>query len=302
MLRELTSSVDAWTANGIRYPLSALLYWPILWAFYRAGQLSWRSVAACVVPAGLAFAAQMLWAWAPYHLPASAIGFFARISLIWALLGAMLLFANERKLLSVPGFYVGLILSVAGFVVMSISKGFLDAEVTLLGIGIISLCSAFFGLYAVSVRWFLREIHPLAAFGIVSQLVSLGTLVPMFLLGDLADLTEMSASGWTLLCTSSVIGIAVGHALMYTSVQRMGASIPSAVGTLTPFVTVFLAGIFLGESLSPLEWAAGLAMVIGALILLAKQDCVLRQRTEPSGGEQDLQEHQAESRQKEPGV
>lgn len=282
MLRQLTGSIDAWTANGIRYPLSAVLYWPILWVFYRAGQISWRAIAACLVPAGLAFAAQVLWAWAPYHLPASAIGFFARLSLVWAVLAAMLLFADERKLLSVPGFYVGLLLSLVGFAVMAISKGFLDAEVTLLGVAIISLCSVFFGLYAVSVRWFLRGIHPLAAFGIVSNLVSLATLAPMFLLGDLADLAVMSASAWTLLCSSSVVGIAVGHVLMYTSVQRMGATIPSAVGTLTPFVTVFFAGIFLGESLSLLEWVAGLAMVTGALVLLAKQQYVLRQPTEPS--------------------
>ncbi len=283
MLRQLTGSIDAWTANGIRYPLAALLYWPILWAFYRTGQIGWRSIAACLVPAGLAFAAQVLWAWAPYYLPASAIGFFARLSLAWALLAAMLLFADERKLLSVFGFYAGLLLSIVGFVIMSVSKGFLDADVTPLGVAIISLCSVFFGLYAVTVRWFLRGIHALAAFGIVSNIVSLGTLTFMFLLGDLTDLAEMPVSDWILLCSSSVVGIAVGHVLMYTSVQRLGATIPSAIGTLTPFVTVFFAGIFLGESLSPLEWGGGLAMVIGALILLTKQQHVLRQPAEPRG-------------------
>jgi drug/metabolite transporter (DMT)-like permease len=231
----------------------------------------------------LAFGAQVLWAWAPYHLPASAIGFFARLALLWSILAAMLLFADERKLLSVFGFHVGLVLSIVGFVILSISKGFSDEDVTLLGVGIISLCSLFFGLYAVSVRLFLRGIHPLAAFGIVSNLVSLGTLTCMFLLGALDDLAVMSAADWILLCSSSVVGIAVGHVLMYTSVQRMGATIPSAIGTLTPFVTVFFAVIFLGESLRLLEWGGGLAMVIGALILLNTQQHVLRQPRETSG-------------------
>jgi drug/metabolite transporter (DMT)-like permease len=272
MLRQLTRDVDAWTANGIRYPLSALLYWPVLWAFWRAGQLSWRGVASCLVPAGLALAAQVLWALAPYYLPASAIGFFHRISLVWALLAALLLFPDERRLLSVPGFYAGMLLSVGGFVVLSISKGLFDAEVSWMGILIITVCSSFFGLYAVSVRWFLRGIHPLPAFGTVAQIVALGTLPPMFLFGNLSDLSGLSAGGWTLLATSSVLGIALGHVLMYTSVQRMGATIPSSVGTLAPFVTVSLAVAFLGESLTAMEWSAGLAMVVGALILLGTQD------------------------------
>ncbi len=64
--------------------------------------------------------------------------------------------------------------------------------------------------------------------------------------------------------------------MMYTAVQRMGASIPSAVGTLTPMVTVALAAVFLGESLTVIEWVGGLAMLIGAMVLLGEQPIVLR--------------------------
>ncbi len=196
MLRELTGSVDAWTANGVRYPLSALLYWPILWAFYRSKLLTFRTILLCAVPAALAFSAQVLWALAPYYLPASAIGFFARLALVWSLLGAMILFSDERKLLSTVGFYVGLLFSVGGFVVLSVSKGLLDTDVTWVGILIITVCSSFFGLYAVAVRWFLRRVHPLLGFGVVCQYVSLGTLVLMFSFGQPSELMQLRASRW----------------------------------------------------------------------------------------------------------
>jgi drug/metabolite transporter (DMT)-like permease len=283
MLRELTGSVDAWTANGVRYPLSALLYWPVLWAFYRNKMLNRRMVVACAVPAALAFSAQILWALAPYYLPANAIGFFARLSLVWALLGAMALFADERKLLRTIGFHVGLLLSVGGFIALSVSKGLLDAEVTWVGILIITVCSSLFGLYAVSVRWLMRQVHPLLGFGVVSQYVSIGTLTLMFWLGRPDELLQLTPSRWTLLGTSSILGIAMGHALMYTSVHRLGAAIPSAVGTLTPLVTVALAAFFLGESLTAIEWAGGLAMVVGALVLLGEQEIVLRSIRKPGG-------------------
>jgi drug/metabolite transporter (DMT)-like permease len=276
MLRELTSSVDAWTANGIRYPLSAVLYWPVLWVFYRSKMLTSRTILLCAVPAGLAFCAQVLWALAPYYLPASAIGFFARFSFVWSLLGAMILFSDERKLLTTVGFYVGLLLSIGGFVVLSVSQGLLDAEVTWTGILIISVCSSLFGLYAVAVRWFLRRVHPVLGFGVVCQYVSAGTLVLMFSVGQPATLMRLTASRWVLIGTSSVLGIALGHALMYKAVQRLGAAIPSAVGTLTPMVTVALAAVFLGESLTAVEWAGGLAMLVGAMVLLGEQEVVLR--------------------------
>ncbi|HLF93266.1 MAG TPA: hypothetical protein VJB14_07385, partial [Planctomycetota bacterium] len=76
-LRSLASSIDAWTANGLRYTFAALLYWPILFLAFRSGKFDpglWRRA---LVPAAVAFAGQVLWALAPYYLQAPLIAFLA---------------------------------------------------------------------------------------------------------------------------------------------------------------------------------------------------------------------------------
>jgi len=272
LLRYLTGTLDAWTANGVRYPLASILYWPVLIIAWRNGSLDRQTLQRCLVPSILAFGGQVLWALAPYYLPASAISFFMRFSLVFALLGAMMLFPDERRLLRLPLFYVGLVLLVGGFVLMSLSKLQFDSEVTGLGIFIILLCAVFFGFYGVSVRYCLHGIHPLVGFGVVSHFVSLGTLVAMFSWGDTRQLLDVSRQDWGVLVGSAILGIALGHYFLYSAVSRLGAAITSGAQTLIPFPTMLLAGWMLHESMTELEWIAGLTMVVGAAALLVVQN------------------------------
>lgn len=259
----------------MRYPLSAMLYWPVLLVAWRVGALNRQLIARCAIPASFALSGQVLWALSPYYLPASAIGFLVRMSLVWSLLGAMTLFRDERRLLRVSGFYVGLLLSVGGFTVLSVSKGMFDADVTVTGIAIILACSFFFGFYGVSVRQCLRGVHPLVGFGVVSQFVSVGTLIAVTAFGQPQDLKSLATLGWCQLVGSSILGIALGHLFLYVGVGRLGAAITSGVQAVTPLVTVTLAIVFLGESLSAPQWVAGMAMVVGAVVLLRTQQVVL---------------------------
>jgi drug/metabolite transporter (DMT)-like permease len=274
LLRDLRHSIDAWTANGFRYTFSAVLYWPVLILAVRSGHLNRRVVVRCIIPAMLALGGQILWGLAPYYLEASAIGFFVRLSLVWSLVGAMTLFADERRLLRLPRFYLGLLTSVGGFVALSISKSSHGALLSVTGVAIILVCSVFFGGYAVSVRQFMRDIHPIHSFGVVSQFVSMGTLVAMFCFGEPVRLGDIDARAWIELIVSSVLGIALGHILLYTAIHRTGAAIASGVHSVTPFITAALALAFLDESMSGIEWSGGIAMVLGAVTLLSAQSAV----------------------------
>lgn len=268
ILRNLTSVIDAWTANGIRYPLAALLYWPILLRAGLSRRLHRQLVIRCLLPAALALSAQVFWALAPYFLQASAIGFYSRLQLVWALLAAGLLFPDERRVLAHRRFLTGLVVCVAGFLLFTGSPLANGRSPSGTGVLIIVICSLFFGLYAVSVRHLMRGLDPLLGFGIVAQVVSVGTITGMLLLGEPARIPELPATAWLQLIGSSMVGIALGHFCMYTAVQRLGASIPSTVQSIMPFSIALLAWLCLGEQLATRQWIAGAAMVAGAAVLL----------------------------------
>ncbi len=53
-------------------------------------------------------------------------------------------------------------------------------------------------MYAISIRHFFRQIHPLSAFGVVSQFVSIGTIAAMFVMGRPTDALHLPVkSGWS---------------------------------------------------------------------------------------------------------
>ena len=126
----------------------------------------------------------------------------------------------RRKLLGLPSFYLGVAMLIGGFVMMAISKVQFDVEVRPAGIAIMLLCSTFFGFYAVSVRYFLRGMNPLISFGVVSHMVSVGTILAMLLLGDYRTLLHVPLPDFGVLILSSVLGIALGHYFLYGAVAR----------------------------------------------------------------------------------
>jgi drug/metabolite transporter (DMT)-like permease len=268
-LRGLTSSIDAWTANGIRYPLSALLYFPVLYFSYRSGRLNFELIKRCAVPAAFAFGGQIFWALAHYDLQASEVGFLVRLSMVWALVGSMVLFADERVLLRKPWFYVGMTLLICGYVTFSLPIGGDSPGVSAKGFMLVFACAGFFGIYMVSVRRYIPNVDPILAFGIVSSIVSVGTIAGMFAFGEPSVIARQTTQSWTMLVGSSVLGIGLGHIWMYTSIQRLGATITSSCQSLMPFVTAMVASLALGEALSQRQWIGGVLIIVGVGALLS---------------------------------
>ena len=283
MLRELTTQLDAWTTNGVRYPFVAVLYWPVIYFGYRHGVIDKELVKLCLLPALWSFLGQVMWGLAPYYLEAPTIGFFIRLTLVFSMSGAMLLFADERRLLQQPFFFVGLGFTVAGFLTFAAYGGVFAhmagvatiegsaAKINMEGVLIMLACSFFFGMYAISVRYFLRNKSPIFSFAIVSQFVSIGTFSLMIRYGDPSRLWTVDSKGWLLLFASSIVGIGLGHVFLYVAVQRFGATIATGVQTAQPFVTVIVAMFARGETLNLGQWGAGFGMILGAAALLFSQ-------------------------------
>jgi drug/metabolite transporter (DMT)-like permease len=268
MLRQLTHTIDPWVANSIRYPLSAILFWPVLIYFYHRGTLTRQVIRQCMVPAICALASQILWALAPYYLPASPIGFLARLSMLFSILFAMLWVREERKLLHIRQFHYGLLATTVGFLLLSLGAGFQTEDFSLTGLLIMLGFSVLIGLYVVSVRTYLHGIHPILSFGVIAQMVSLGVLVLAIIPGNWQVLSHLPTSSWILLIISSVLGIATAHTLMYTAIHRLGTSVTAGIQNLTPLITALLAILLLHERLSVIQWLGGLMILLGSAWLL----------------------------------
>lgn len=271
ILRELRTDIDSWTANGFRYPMAAVLYWPFLLVAFRNGTLNRQLLADAAIPATLSFLGQNFWAMCPYYLPASAIGFFVRSSLIWSLIAAAVWFPDERKLIRNRWFIVGVVLSAAGCGLLSWPDENLQTGITAKGIVFILTASLFFALYGVSVRACLMRHNPLVGFGVVAQGVALGTFTLMLLLGDYNQVRDLPPRQFQLLIASSLLGIALGHFFLYSAVKRVGAALSSAFQTATPLVTAGLAMLFLDEQMTSLGWLGAVTLLFGGGFLLLTQ-------------------------------
>ncbi len=286
LLRDLTQHLpdDPWTANGIRYPIAAVLLWPTLWLAWRRGELGRRVLLGALVPALFAFVGQVFWAAAPYYIQANAIGFFIKASTIWAVAGAMILFPGERLLLRSRRFGVGMLLAICGLLGLALSSGAFGDSLSGTGVLVILACGLFFGLYGVSVRYFMQGISPLVSFGLVAQYVSIGTVILMAIFGVEGSIAGLSQKGWFLVVSTALFGVCISHIFFYVALLRLGASITSAFQMLSPFLTYLVAALYLGEKMlgGRWAWASGFVLVIGGLFLLWAQEQVQLDPSKPA--------------------
>lgn len=285
-LKHLVPFIDAWTANGWRYGVSALLWLPLLLVGARRGTLPkgiwWRAIP----PSLFNCAGQVLYAKMPYYIGPGLGGFLIRVALISSTLGAFILFADERVLLRSKLFWVGMTAVVAG----SIGTVFLGhapiGHMTATGIILGASSGAFFGMYGVCVRYFMRGIPSMTSFSVISLYTASGLVVMMFLFGQQGGMRvfELSAFNWFILILSALIGIAICHVSYYAAIARLGVAISTAIVQLAPFLCAIGAYVLFDEVLSRGQWTSGFVMIAGAMLLLAAEQQRPRAAKEVGGG------------------
>lgn len=269
-LKYLTDYIDGWTANGWRYGLSALLWLPILILGARRGTLPegiwrrafWPSVVNCI--------GQSCFALAPYYIGPGLEGFLLRFSILFSVGGALILFADERVLVRSGAFWGGMVLLVGGMFGTVLLGNIPLSGGTLIGILLGLGAGAFFGLYALGVRYYMRGVPAMTSFAAISLYTAIGMVGAMILMGRRHGLvvTDLSPFGWAMLVLSALIGIALGHVFYYAALARLGVAVASAVIQLAPFLNAIGALFIFGEELTRWQWISGFVLFAGALVIL----------------------------------
>ncbi|MCG8408582.1 MAG: DMT family transporter [Phycisphaerales bacterium] len=272
-LRHLHTEIDGWTANGWRYGMCALVLLPMVLAKQAQGQVQasiwWRAI----VPAVFNCFGQVCFGFSVYYIEPGLAGFLLRVALISSTLGAFVLFADERPLLRSPIFWGGMFLVAAGSV-GTVALGIHPIQgATARGVLLGAAAGAFFGLYGVSVRYWMRGVPSVLSFAAISNYTAL-VMVGLMLCysetqgGAVFDLSPMNL---TFLVLSAFLGIAIGHIAYYASIARLGVAVASAVVQLAPFIGGAASVFVFGEILTLGQWGSGLIMLVGSALLLCAE-------------------------------
>lgn len=239
---------------------------------YRRGEIKKRYFILAIPPTLVNLGAQTLWASAVYFMEPGVLVFLHRISLAFAIIGAFFFFPDERTLVRSGLFWLGITLSVIGFIGMNLFNPTLLLEGEWRGLLIIFACSIFFGFYGVSVRYFMGGVKPWVTFPIICLYTALVLLINMFLFGEWTDILKMETHRLGILALSALLGIGIAHVCFYYAIQHIGVSISSGCQLSAPFLTVILSFLIFGELFTAGQWISGIGILGGAgCLLLAQQ-------------------------------
>ncbi len=289
ILRHLTEYLDSWTVNAVRYSVAALFWLPFVLVIGRKpnpegqpplGRSIW---VAALLPTAFNLAGQVGWATCPYYVDASTIGFVIRSSFLFTVLFGILAVPTERVLARNPLFALGTAVSVGGIVVMYFARLWANGATvrsSAAGMAILMGTAVCWGAYAVTVRRCLRGYPLRLAFGVVSVYTASTLAVLMLLFGKWERLGDLNGREWGLMICSALLAIAIGHVLLYRGIQVLGPLCTSGMGMVQPFFVHLAAAVFLKERMGSSEWAGGIAVVAGGLILVkAKAQVSAAQRS-----------------------
>jgi len=274
-LRYLARDLDAWTVNGMRY-LFAILFWlPYVVRHYKRippGRNIWKDA---LKPASVHVVGQTFFAVTFYFNDATIVNFVSRSGLVFASIFGFALLPEERPLAKSVFFWSGFIITFSGIVTMY--WGGLDAANTSgLGMTLLLIAFACWGLYAVFVRKHMHGYSVRQAYGVISLYAGPIIIINMLIFGDWSRLLDLTGMQWLILWASAVTGLALGHVLFFFSIHRLGPITSEGSLMVLPFLTALLASRTLGERMDTLQWIGGLVLVSGCALLLVAKFRLLR--------------------------
>ena len=114
-----------------------------------------------------------------------------------------------------------------------------------LGLG----AAAVYAGYVLAGERVVAAVHPVLLAALVATGATASFTVAGLVRGGLPY--PRTAAGWTSVAVIATVATVVPMAALFAGIERVGAPTASIVSTFEPVVTVVLAGLVLGETLSP---------------------------------------------------
>lgn len=235
---------------------------PVLWVWsaLEQGKRHRTSFAAnrrLLVAAGLFFAGDLaIWHWSIVLTSVANATLLANLAPIFVALIAWLLF---RKQLSI-GFLIGLAIAIAGMASLIGGDFGLSAK-ALTGDALGVVTAMFYAAYQLTVTR-LRAGVATSTLMAWSGLVTAIVLLPIALVSG-EQMLPVTAGGWVKLAGLALISQAAGQSLIAYAMAHLPATFSSVVLLFQPVMAAVFAWVLLGESMSWLQIAGGITVLIG---------------------------------------
>ncbi len=156
-------------------------------------------------------------------------------------------------------------LALATLGVIGVFAGSLASGVDPVGLALGLGAAAVYAGYILTGERVVPAVHPVLLAALVSTGATASFTAAGLVHGGLPH--PRTADGWTAVAVIAAVATVVPMAALFAGIERVGAPTASIVSTFEPVVTVVLAGLVLGETLTLVE-ATGAACVIAAVRLL----------------------------------
>lgn len=166
---------------------------------------------------------------------------------------------------------VRLVLALAG-VYLLIGPG---GQVDPIGVMLILVSLACFAVQLVTLQWYLMDYDARTVTFYVLLAMTLGVVVMWLIEG--AVWHPLGMKGWVAAVVLAVVSTYLSRLLLFAAVGRIGGGQMAMLSPVETLLSVLWAFLFLGERLSPLQWAGG-ALVLFSAILAIKRLGIARLR------------------------
>ncbi len=294
LIKYFTDYFDVWTMNAFRYSIASLLVMSALlltrgWRkTFALDRQQWRSL--MLVSISNIFM-QTAFAGIYYFLYPSVAALLGRISILVLVFMSFLVFPDERNLILRSRFFQsGLVLTLVGVVGILFWQ---DPEVLArleigkrtfwIGVAIICVHVTFIATYTLSIRYAMRRIDPILAYGHVSWMSSILFLLLMFALGAPTDLMHAPPSALGLMTLTAIFSLAVAHTCYYVALQNLKVIVTVSVMQLSPVLTIIISALVYGDILSPKQILFGLLVMLGAWMVGVAEPLMNRKEIQVRG-------------------
>ena len=274
---------DPWAQNFYRYSVACLAIVPFLFLRSRRSvpPIDRAALLACFWPCLPNVVHQVTQVMALSYMGPGVYAIFARSSVIFTALLALLFFPEERHVIRQWQFLLGTLLGLIGaFGVIWFQVGLQTGHIPWQGLAIAFSATFCWALYGIFVKRPSARLGSIRSFGLISLMTSI-MLFPLTLcFGRIGIPFQVTAQVNWILIASAITCITTAHVLYYIAIREIGVALAQTLQLLCPVGALALSAWLFHERLSQAQlWSAGV-LLLGAFLAMRTKPAATTESSE----------------------